>query len=291
MTLAYPLKEEYLFGIDLRGRNLRFEAGVPSYRYKDGYHHNPAYICWWALLNLNQYVKTKNKKNLDAFLIQADWLEKNAKRWGKGMVWTYDFDWNEGKAILRKPWISAMSQGLAMSVLTRAYKITHEKRYLETARSALPPFSIEVRKHGLMTKDGSLVFYEEYPAYPLARVLDGYIFALLGLHDLHKIGKDKMAGQLFTKGAQSLLLSLHRWDWKGKWSWYGTRGLLSTPHYNRLNSRLLSVLHDITGKAGFLRWSMAWDEDNKSILERAYCRTGYLCSAGRLIVRNRLCAE
>lgn len=140
--LDYFIWSDSLFGIstDNPSPQVKFdEDSILMFDYGDpiGVKYNPAYISWWALLNLKSYLSTRGKKNLDNFRFQVAWLLKNQKEGkGKSAIWTYDFDWYEGKTILRAPWISSMSQGLVISCLIRAYRLNPDDRLLETSYRA-----------------------------------------------------------------------------------------------------------------------------------------------------------
>src|SRR5206468_3875423 len=77
-----------------------------------------------------------------AFSRQADWLVAHAVRRSDGaVIWPYTFDWREGRCRLEAPWICAMAQGLAISVLVRAYRMAGGGEHLlETCRAATRVF-------------------------------------------------------------------------------------------------------------------------------------------------------
>src|SRR5439155_977513 len=84
--------------------------------------YNPAYVAWYGLMRLERAVRGEDPSGREAFLTQATWLAAHAvRRPDGGVVWHYPFDYVEGAGGLPAPWISAMSQGLAMSALIRAY--------------------------------------------------------------------------------------------------------------------------------------------------------------------------
>ena len=61
-------------------------------------------------------------------------------------------------------WISAMGSAHAMSVLTRAFRHSGKKKYLEAAIKALQPFSLLSNKGGVKALFmGKMTWYEEYP--------------------------------------------------------------------------------------------------------------------------------
>jgi len=183
---------------------------------------------------------------------------KNAKKHKGSLVWTYDFDWKEGKAKLKKPWISAMSQGLAISVLSRAYIMTKDKKFLNAACGASSVFFTRVEDGGVMTGEDDYIYYEEYPAKPYPRILDGFIFSLLGLYDLYSVKKNEKIDVAFKSGIKTLEKNLSKWDFLGLWSRYGLSGLLSSKDYNDLNCLLLRVLFGLTRSAVFYDYSKRW---------------------------------
>lgn len=242
-----------------------------EYGGKLGSQYNPAYIAWYGLVNLTRYIQSGEKDLLKKFLRQLSWLRTRYRDWGsKGYVWTYDFDWLEGKAYLKAPWISAMAQGLAISNLVRGYLLLNDEELLAIARKAIKVFEIAVADGGVMTMEDGHVLYEEYPAYPLARVLDGFLFSLLGLYDLWVVCGDERAKSLFARGVEGLKHNLKTWDFKHLWSWYGRHGYLCPPLYNKLNVSLLLVLYKLTGEDLFLTVARRWDPTSKTWIQKLY---------------------
>jgi len=141
--------------------------------------------------------------------------------------------------------------------LVRAHRIEHDAELLDLARAALAVFEKNI-PDGVRTIEGGHALYEEYPGFPLPRILDGFLFSLLGLHDLAAETQDTKAQELLTDGLAGLKHVLPFWDYRGKWSWYGAHGYLSPPQYNRLNSALLASLARITQDPLLERYAAAW---------------------------------
>ena len=188
---------------------------------------------------------------------------------GGGIVWPCYFDWQEGKARLRSPWISAMYQGVVISALVRAYRLTKEQGFLDLCAKGTIVFEKTVSEGGVRTVENGCTLYEEYPAYPLPRVLDGLLFSLLGLYDLMIQTGDQRVRRLFEDGIHGLKGSLSRWDYRGKWSWYGTHGYLCPPHYHKLNGLLLLILGRLTGEAQLLEVGGRWNPERLTLADKA----------------------
>lgn len=125
--------------------------------------------------------------------------------------------------VLPPGWYSAMGQGHAISVLTRAYHVSGDGKYLEAAKKALGPFKQDSPGAGSPVSSspdsrggvrawflGHLPWYEEYPSNPPSFVLNGFIFSLFGLYDLK--AKSDEARQLFEAGLESLFRLLPLFD-------------------------------------------------------------------------------
>jgi heparosan-N-sulfate-glucuronate 5-epimerase len=266
-SIRYYIYSERLFR-DHLGQD---EQGVAVHAYRaQGRQYNPVFIACSGLMSLERYSRSSNPDDLKAFHAQVRWLKHNAVSRPDGTtVWPYRFDWQEGRCLLKAPWISAMSQGLGISALVRAFRLTREEALLSLCERSVRVFERSVEEGGVRTHEGGHALYEEYPGYPLARVLDGFLFSLLGLYDLaQELGSGRVR-QLFEAGIEGLKYRLPEWDYRGKWSWYGTHGYLCPPHYHRLNCALVRVLGRLTGDPLLQQRGESWHRVPLSRLDKA----------------------
>jgi hypothetical protein len=246
--------------------------GTPVQRSRTLQTYNPAYIAWYGLMSLERWLRGEDSAGCRTFLQQVEWLGAHAvERADRSVVWPLTFDWQEGPSRLTAPWISAMVQGLAISCLVRAHRITGQPEFLDHCQRATRVFETNVADGGVRSVEpgGEGVMYEEYPAVPSPRVLDGYLFSLLGLYDLWALTNEPRVMRLFTEGLQGLRTALPYWDYRGKWSWYGPRRYLSPPHYNKLNCALLTALAGLSTDPTVKRYADAWTPARLSALGRA----------------------
>ncbi len=198
----------------------------------------------------------------DKFLNQADWLVENSINWkSSGKVWNINYDIPEYG--VTSPWISSLSQGEAISVLTRANKITSDKTYISIAEKALAPFEVSVADGGLVNRFNGNIVYEEYPS-PLKTVgvLNGFIFALFGIYDLALINNSSKSQTLFNDGVHSLIKLLDYFDidyWTNYYLFDFPKNYCSSYTYHRLVSEQLKALHIITGKEIFNLYFKRWN--------------------------------
>ncbi|XP_022236893.1 D-glucuronyl C5-epimerase-like [Limulus polyphemus] len=149
------------------------------------------------------------------FFAVADWFVRHQDENG-GWPIMVTRRLSPGMADLAPGWYSAMGQGQAISVLTRAFNITGNLTYLHSAMNAIEPFKVRSENHGVMTTfAGKYVWYEEYPTTPSSYVLNGFIYSLIGLYDLKMTctHRDcKTAAKLYEDGMVSLKKMLPLFD-------------------------------------------------------------------------------
>ncbi|MBN1299590.1 MAG: hypothetical protein JW995_00075 [Melioribacteraceae bacterium] len=223
-------------------------------------HYYPITIGQYGLAVFHTYLKTKSAQKRNHFLRIADWFYANRIEDSKlGTFWLTDIPKPEYN--IRVPWKSAFAQSRAISVLLRAWQITGDKKYLQTASSSLIPYTFDYNNGGVsaFTKHGK--FYEEYVATEPTMVLDGHIFSMLGLYDYFRavpknieLSYNKLAKNLFDEGVISLINWLPEYD-LGYWLRFNMCRMSHYPDidpctigYFRLVCLQLKLLLKITGK-------------------------------------------
>jgi hypothetical protein len=284
-SLDYHIRSERLF-FDA----MRLDAhGIPIHWSRTFQSYNPVYIAWYGLSRLQRFLRGTDDGGRESFLQQVAWLESHAvpERDG-GALFPLTFDWLEGAAALLAPWPCSMAQGLAISALVRAARLTGREDLLRLALRATLPFERSIDDGGLRTVAGAGALYEEYPARPLPRVLDGFLFSLLGLHDLAEETGSSPVRRLLAEGLDGLEATLPSWDYRGKWSWYGTHGYLCPPHYHNLNVALLDVLGRLTRRSTLVEVAARWSPRRRTIRDRCELYAVFIATKNRSRVRHHL---
>jgi len=248
-------------------------VGIPLYSFSGqlpSYH--PIVICQYAfalyeLLSQSNFTDEviKNK-----FLMQARWLVDNRIVTQKGTIWQIHYDIEQYGLI--SPWYSALVQGEAVSVLSRAYVLTKEKIFLIIAKSAITPLKIPVANGGLLAFFKNIPVFEEYPSpYKTNGVLNGFIFCLFGLYDLTLLNQDSKAMDLFNKGIGSIKQLLSYYD-LGYWSRYYLfdypNDYVSSFSYHMIVIEQLKVLFILTGDDIFSQYASKWQNQADSIIKK-----------------------
>jgi heparosan-N-sulfate-glucuronate 5-epimerase len=249
-------------------------AGVPQLDYHGqiGLQYNPIAIAQYGLGNYNLFRRTADSGRRKKFLLSADWLYTNLEPNGHGLaVWHHQFDW-EYRDTLRAPWYSALAQGQGISVLVRAHKETGDTRYLAAAQRALTSFYVPVSEGGVaFTDEAGDLWFEEYIVSPPTHILNGFIWAVWGIHDYYLATRDNPAHDLFARAVRTLQHDLDRYD-LGFWSLYeqsGTRlPMVASPFYHRLHIVQLRIMHRLTGDTAFSQVADRWEGYTRSPVNR-----------------------
>jgi|SRR5271166_4331441 len=265
------------------------DTGIPRARIRlAGVVYKPAYIAWWGLVQLGHYLHHHDQASLQSFLTQVEWLELHAVvRSDNSVVWPNNFDILQGNTLLKSPWISAYDQGMVISALVRGYRLTGRSRLLELLKGSTQIFARDVREGGVREPLSSGALYSELPGEPIPGIQDGFMTSLLGLYDLYMETEDPATGKLFSDGIAGLRAMLPAWDYRRRWSWYGSRAYLCPPAYHCLNRLLLQVLGSLSSDPVLAECAEAWRPERLSALQRAEIFLAFLATKNASRVRNR----
>lgn len=283
----YYVHSESLWNITMDGSspNSSIVDDVPIFHYPIiGKRHNPSFIAWWGIINLNKYIADKNRTNLKRVEASINWLKTNSNERKDYTFWEYNFDWPNGKTVLKAPWCSGLSQALVASLFLRTSRIKGEKDLIVLAKRALNIFKYHISDGGLKTTLNGYDFYEEYPTEPSTCVLDGSLFIALAFYDLFlETGNDS----LFNSSCEGIANNLDYWNYRNLWSYYGNFGYLSSIQYHILNTALLEVLFNLTNNMQFRRTIDNWKMFQNSILKKIIILFAYYYSNSKYTLLNR----
>ncbi|MDE2571531.1 MAG: hypothetical protein KGM44_03295 [bacterium] len=248
--------------------------------------YDPTHIAQFGLEQHSRWVLRSDAEARRAFLAQARWLrDQQAVRGGIAGCYPFPFAWPAYGAPLG--FLSAMTQGEAISLLLRAYETTGENGFLDAAARAAEPFRHEIRAGGVTWRSGDDVIFEEAAADPPAHILNGWIFALWGLHELHTYSAERDLVAIYEQSVRTLQRRLILYD-SGSWSYYNLlatrRGFrkLATLKYHAFHIAQLRVMASLVGEACFNVTADRWSAYAESPMSRLHV---YLNAAAGLIVR------
>ncbi|MEW5795067.1 MAG: D-glucuronyl C5-epimerase family protein [Candidatus Zixiibacteriota bacterium] len=257
-TVIHDRTDPLAYYVDFRSRAAYpgpFDpSGLPLTPIPNGAVVFPTHLAMYALGHLELYHRAKTEESLSRARICAEWLAANQQADGSWMVTIPKKEFG-----LTVPFRSAMVQGLGMSVLCRVGAVLGESRYLDSAVRALEPLGRDTADDGVTTYHDAGPFYEEYPCRPACHVLNGFVYALWGLHDLAQ-QNSSYAQQLWDAGVKTLAAWLPRYD-IGYWSLYHlpeTPRNPATVPYHRLHINQLAAMHLLTSEPVFKKYEDRW---------------------------------
>jgi heparosan-N-sulfate-glucuronate 5-epimerase len=243
--------------------------GIAMWDYKGrlGLHieYVPWVISFYALGMYNLHHRTLKRTYIEKFFKHADFLVENLTERGNCGGWLVQFPWVAPCYFCKAPWISGMYQGLGLSTMVRAWMISKNEKYLATAQRALLSFKVPVHKGGVLKVDKKgFRWYDEYACTRRANVLNGFLFALIGIYEYYDVSKDPEALVLFDNGVKTAKHYMDEYDLNllvFKWSKYDDKLLFySGPKYHNWHVKQLLRLHEITGDKEFLTWAVRWSK-------------------------------
>ncbi|MDQ3720556.1 MAG: D-glucuronyl C5-epimerase family protein, partial [Actinomycetota bacterium] len=195
------------------------DEGVPLVRYRNqGTYYNAVIPAQYALANMIA-LRRGDHARADRVRVQLNWLVAEQEATGElAGCWLMNYD-NPKYPWLQAPWTSAMASGNAISALLRGWELFGDERYRVAADAAYAALHVARTSMVLCQENGEELWYEEYPAEPPLRVLNGHVYALLGVVDHARVTGEPEAEARWRRAAATLLSHLDEFD-LGYWSAY-----------------------------------------------------------------------
>lgn len=189
--------------------SLKIAAGADAdgivYKVVDGRRvYSPGNLGNDGIRYLDGYVRTGDPAYLDRAVVRAKKL-LSLSRLSSGARWfPYLYDYSTEK--LKAPWYSAYSQGFALSLFVRLYRVTGVQSWADRARET----ALSFRRLGRATQPwvayvlSNRLWLEEYPSATPTHVLNGFNFALFGLYDYERLTRDPAARDLLRGALRTI---------------------------------------------------------------------------------------
>jgi len=232
-----------------------------------GLQYNPNAVAQQALGYYDKYLDEPNEEDKEAFFTQANYFLKHGRIVQDDiLLWEYNFPF-EMRNHLFAPWRSALAQGQALSVLTRAHQLTTDERWAEAAHRGYRAFHFLACDHegGVLDNQDGFTWLEEYIVNPPNHVLNGFIWALWGVRDYAVYFDDEHAHNLWGECLKTLEANLENYD-LGWWTTYDwPQGcdidlpvMPSSFYYQRLHIVQMEAMYNLTGKAVYGQFQRRW---------------------------------
>lgn len=221
---------------------------------------SPTEMAFCGLAYYHAFLFTKQKNYYVEFLKLADLFVRGEKngRW----------EWSKDVAArnLKAPWISALTQGVGISLLLRAYQETHDETYLKVAKKAFHWLILPLEQDGTASKTNSGIWYEEYPEVKNpSHILNGHIWALFGIWDYYRVTGDKAAEKMFFDGISVIKTDIDNYD-VGYWIVYANTNRVDAVNgsYMAFIVQQMKALYAITNDNFFNEYAEKWDQYQKN---------------------------
>ncbi|HUP54958.1 MAG TPA: D-glucuronyl C5-epimerase family protein [Methylomirabilota bacterium] len=241
--------------LPLNGKNLlslKRAAGSDSegivYKVVDGRRvYSPGNLANDGIRYVDGYVRTGDTAYLDRAVVRAKKLIALSRLSGGARYFPYAWDYATEK--LDAPWYSAYSQGFALSLFVRLYRVTGLQTWAERARETAMSF----RRLGRVTKPwvayvlNRRLWLEEYPSATPTHVLNGFNFALFGLYDYERLTRDPAARDLLRGALRTIRSFGTTFRVPGGISYYDLVHRTRHAHYHLIHTWQLRALAAISG--------------------------------------------
>lgn len=243
--------------------------GVPLVRYGDqGMFQNAVITAQYALANISLVLRGEHART-DRVWAQLNWLLAAQERTGAfAGCWLMQYD-NPKYPWLRAPWISALASGQAISALLRGWELLGDERFRTAAEAAYAGLHASRSNMSLLSESDGELWYEEYPADQPLHVLNGHVYALLGVLDYARVTGDAEAAARWRRAAATLTPHLDEFD-LGYWSAYDLRWHepVSLHYHKNVHVPQLRILAALTGDARFAAVADRWERYVESAVSR-----------------------
>jgi heparosan-N-sulfate-glucuronate 5-epimerase len=193
----------------------------------------PIVVFQWALGNWDAALLGRLPNGKERLMQAARWAAETIDERGGWSCWH----------ALRRPTISyysAMAQGEGLSVLARAAISEPDGPWRDVAARAYY-FLMNSGEEGLTRRFDDILALEEYPGDAMPAVLNGWMFALVGIVDYAVLTGDPAVAAQSRALAADLARALPRFD-TGYWSTYDLAGNVASPFYHELHIAQLDAL-------------------------------------------------
>lgn len=225
-------------------------------------YYSPGNIADEGIRFVDGYVRTGDPAYLKRARIRAAKLGELGFVRDGALFIPYGFNWPTER--LTAPWVSAYSQGFALSLFVRLYRVTGDATYLDSAQAVFRSF----RQLGPGSRPwvsyvvAGEVWLETYPSSRPSHVLNGFCFAAFGLYDYERLTRDPAAHQLLEGALSTLRHNAARYRVPGEISLYDLVHRTQHAHYHEVVIWQLRLLRAMTRDPFFVGLADVLEDDH-----------------------------
>lgn len=237
--------------------------GIPvfnalKFTHKEEYIYHPTVVIQYGLANFNLWKKNHNKAFFSSFKACAYWICSEAKWDSKNRFIQWSIPLEHNDLGHNAGWISALTQGQAISLLLRFLPhATQKDEILQLIKNALKSFYIELEDGGLTSTYPEGKFLQESGNI---RILNGCLTAFTGLIEYLEVFPDDYEALALSVSVESSITKfLPSYD-LGFWSLYslGFRFNIADLHYHKTHIDQLAFFGNYLKNETFSYYAAKW---------------------------------
>ena len=247
----YHFENNSLGGFDDKGIPYIIDNGISFY--------SVIAIIQYGIIQHDLYLKDKDESRKEILLNCLNWLDSKSETFNDSLIWRSE---KNTQYNLDKGWTSAMYQGQAISLYLRAFQLFDEPKYLHISEKAFNYFKFDFLEGGAKRVDrNGYIWLEEYPTNPPSFVLNGFVYAVLGVLDLFRVTGNTDAKKLYDSCIETLIKNIYKYD-----IWYWTRydqlkkELVSYYYQKNVHIPLVKILYLLTSEPCFDHLDKKWSK-------------------------------
>jgi hypothetical protein len=171
-------------------------------------------------------------------------------------VWEYHFPFTSGGVHNNPPWISSLSQGLALMAFTERFRRTGEPLWRERAYQVYQSFSVPWTRGGIRVDDTAHGYWwEEFD--PSVQIWNGSVWAALAVGYLWQVTSDPDVERDYRRGIDAIKYYTPDYD-TGSWTLYSRTQGYNTVAYHHICITLMEQFFTLTGDPWFDSVATRW---------------------------------
>jgi hypothetical protein len=245
--------------------------GTVRFEHNGKLYDHPLSLARYAIQLLESYRLNRDRRYLERARANLERLVNvTTVRARNAEYYAYPFDYQvspDPNEVLRAPWYSAIAQGRAVSALLRMYEATGEVKWREHADRAFASFLNDrwPRKPWVSFVQDGYLWLEQYPIdIAPSRVLNGHIWAAIGIYEYALATGSQQASALFDAAATTIRRNFHRYRVPGQLSLYDLRHNRTFLSYHETHIRQMRLLATITGDSVFNQFAALLQRDQRT---------------------------
>jgi heparosan-N-sulfate-glucuronate 5-epimerase len=235
------------------------DMGVPMVGWGTNAYYSEVNIAQFAFIIHHLWMKDKsNAEYLTRLKNIFLWFETNKQVFHDAYVWPYNVYCD--KYDIPAGFISGMTTGEVLSFYLRMYEIEKDPSILESAKKIFKAYLIPFDQGGFRRydKEGNL-WFEEFRSAKPSFILNGFIYAILGLFDLHKVTGDSQVKKELEDAMTTLKKNIHEYHtWY--WSLYDQlkKELVMVYYQKNVHLPQMKLMYALSGEDIFDQYYKKW---------------------------------